>query len=143
MNVLNGWKTYIVAAAAILAGALEAIPKELTGNDVGAILGLVMLLLRSISTGPAVISFNKSFAIPLVLIGLGSGIVACKDLKPPTAAQCAALLVAADNATLGAKCDQAPDPTKDASCITIATLRSAYALCLTQVPPPPEPTPVP
>ena len=60
----------------------------------------------------------------------------CAGMKPPTAAQCSALLVASQDALLVAKCAQAPDALKDASCITISTLNTAYALCLSQVQPP-------
>ena len=53
----------------------------------------------------------------------------------PTAAQCNALVIAASDPMLVAKCERAPDPLKDEACISISVMRTAAALCLANVPP--------
>ena len=144
MNIANGWKTYTVGIAAILLGALGAVPSDWSSGTVAEVLGVLMVILRSITVAPAGISLNRTFVVPLVLVGvIGTGFTGCSGAKPPTMAQCGVLAAAAQDQILVGKCAKAPDPVKDGSCIAISALNTAYAICLSQVPPPLAPTPAP
>ena len=45
---MNGWKTYLTGAAAILLGALGAVPADWSNGTVAEILGVVMIILLSL-----------------------------------------------------------------------------------------------
>jgi len=137
MNIANGWKTYTVGIAAILAAALGAVPSGWTNDETAGILGFVMIVLRAITVAPAGISINRTFALPFVaLLALGgSGLVGCMQFAKQiglTATDCAITQAALDIYTpaLSQECASGSGKSKEKACTKLRALDAAMAVCL-------------
>lgn len=146
--MLKGWKTYLAAFAAIGLGALDAIPSDWKGDDVAEILGVVFLVLRAVTSGPAGVSMAslrtkipvyRTYALPLLFaIGTAmflsaplSGCVNTLRQLGVETGDCQLMDYGTAFATplLQPKCDRAPNPATDDACLTLSGMTLATQLC--------------